>query len=153
MSVEVQIAVQRVGEPDAAQIIRWVHAVIDHMGDDEQRIGVCVRIVAEQESMRLNTNYRDQQVPTNVLSFPARVELPDSQETILGDIVICDPVVRREADAQNKAISSHYAHMVVHGMLHLYGYDHVDPREADAMEGIEREILERVGIGDPYRVS
>ena len=148
-----QFAVQRVGELDAAQIVRWAHAVIDHMGDDEAQIGVCVRIVEEQESMQLNTNYRDQREPTNVLSFPARGELPDSQGTILGDVVICDPVVQREADTQNKTISAHYAHMVVHGMLHLYGYDHVDPREADVMEGIEREILERVGIGDPYRVS
>jgi len=123
------------------------------MGGDPGTTEVCVRIVDENESEKLNSNYRDQNKPTNVLSFPADVEVPDSSLRYLGDIVICDSIVELEALKQKKCLTDHYAHMVVHGMLHLYGYDHIEPDEADVMENIEREILGQVGIADPYRES
>jgi probable rRNA maturation factor len=112
----------------------------------------------------LNDAYRGQNKPTNVLSFPADISLPagdgvpeaagraekTNEIKILGDIVICAPVVRREAQDQEKSVHDHCTHMVVHGMLHLYGHDHVDPAEADVMEDLEREILGGFGIADPY---
>lgn len=153
VSVEVQLAVRSESVPDEASIERWAEAVMERMRDAVPPTDVCIRIVEEDESRALNGTYRGKDKPTNVLSFPADVVLPDSDSRILGDIVICDPVVRREARTQHKRLEEHYAHMVVHGMLHLYGYDHQDPAEADAMEDIEREILGHMGIGDPYRAA
>lgn len=153
MSVEVQRAVSDEGGPDTASIEGWAQAVMTRMQDSPTGTEVCIRIVDEDESRSLNDTYRGKGKPTNVLSFPAEVTLPDSGVRILGDIVICDPVVRREARTQHKRLDEHYAHMVVHGMLHLYGYDHQDPAEADAMEDIEREVLGHMGIGDPYRAA
>ena len=123
------------------------------MHDAPEATDVCIRVVGEAESKSLNGDYRGVDRPTNVLSFPADLTLPDGEGKVLGDIVICDPVVTREAQAQGKLIREHYAHMVIHGMLHLYGYDHEDPAEADVMENIEREILDRLGIADPYRAA
>ncbi len=163
VAVEVQFAGSQSQLPEAFGITTWAETVIQHMGDDPDAVDVCVRIVDEAESRELNKNYRHKDKPTNVLSFTA--ELPPGLEAemkaemtaeinggqkLLGDIVICDPVVRREAQAQEKSLHDHYAHMVVHGMLHLYGFDHMNQAEADEMEGTEREILERFGIADPY---
>lgn len=136
---------------ETLSIERWAELVIDHMGENAERTEVCIRLVGELESRQLNADYRDQDKPTNVLSFPANVTLPDSTSSYLGDMVICAPVVQREAREQGKGVDDHLAHMVVHGMLHLYGHDHVEPGEAGVMESIEREILGKVGIADPYR--
>lgn len=152
VAVEVQFAIPQSREPDAAGISAWAEAVVERMGDEPARVDVCVRVVDEAESESLNLGYRQIDKPTNVLSFAADIVLPDTLNLnkILGDIVICDAVVRQEAQAQNKTALDHYAHMVVHGMLHLYGHDHLDQVDADEMEEIEREILERFGIADPY---
>jgi len=139
-------------DPDAERLVSWADAVIAELGCGLPT-DVCIRVVDEAESGSLNGRYRSQPKPTNVLSFPAEVSLPDAKQRILGDIVICDPVIKREASLQNKRVHDHYAHMIVHGMLHLYGYDHVDPVDADAMEDKEREILSGLGIADPYRVA
>ena len=123
------------------------------MGETPESIEACIRVVEEEESRALNSAYRKRDKPTNVLSFPADVIVPSGSgavKKILGDIVVCDPVVRREAQAQNKSVHDHYAHMVVHGMLHLYGHDHVDQADADVMEELEREILDELGVADPY---
>ncbi len=151
--VEVQRAVSDASAPGEKTLALWAERVMARMNDVAARTDVCVRIVGEKESRTLNREYRGIDRPTNVLSFPADLTLPDGKGKILGDIVICDPVVIREAQAQGKPAGEHYAHMVVHGMLHLYGYDHVDPVEADVMEDIEREILGRLGIADPYRAA
>lgn len=125
---------------------------MSRMGDKPEEVDVCVRVVDEAESESLNLAYRQIHKPTNVLSFAADIVLPDSLDVnkTLGDIAICDSVVQQEAQAQNKTVPDHYAHMVVHGMLHLYGHDHLDQVDADEMEDIEREVLERFGIADPY---
>ena len=112
---------------------------------------VCVRVVDETESRTLNRRYRGKDKPTNVLSFPADIELPEGR--VWGDIVICAPVVAAEAEAQGKALEAHFAHMVVHGVLHLLGYDHESGADAETMESLETEILGRFGIGDPYACS
>lgn len=109
---------------------------------------LCVRVVDQAESQALNHAYRGKAAPTNVLSFPADVPVPEL--AVLGDVVVCAPVVRREAQDQGKPYHDHFAHMVVHGVLHLLGYDHQSATDAAVMERLEIQILDRFGIGDPY---
>jgi len=114
---------------------------------------VSIRIVGEAESQSLNNQYRNKDKPTNVLSFP--MELPEdvSEELdllMLGDLVICSPVVEDEARQQGKASKSHWAHMVIHGMLHLQGYDHISESDAEEMESIEIKLLQKININNPY---
>jgi len=156
VSVEVQIVTDTPTPLDEAEIIDCAEAVIRRMGESPVVVEACIRVVEEEESRALNHTYRDKDKPTNVLSFPADVILPEEAGRtgkILGDIVICDPVVRREARTQKKNVQEHYAHMVVHGMLHLYGHDHAESAEADVMEDLEREILSEFGIADPYAAA
>lgn len=110
---------------------------------------VAIRIVDEAESAELNTTYRHKSGPTNVLSFP--FEVPEGvPNTLLGDLVICAGVVEREAGEQGKPLEAHWAHMVVHGMLHLQGYDHIEDSEAEVMEAEEIAILSDLGFSNPY---
>ncbi len=109
---------------------------------------VCVRLVDEATSRSLNNDFRQRDKPTNVLSFPADVALP--AVTLLGDLAICVPVVRREAAAQGKAFDAHLTHLFLHGVLHLLGYDHETDEEAHAMEALECAALAALGIADPY---
>lgn len=138
MPIEVQVACDD-EVPDAEQVSRWALAAL--AGDPRD---LCVRLVDEAEGLELNGRYRRRAKATNVLSFPAH------EKDILGDIAICAPVVRREALAQSKSLADHYAHLVVHGVLHLLGRDHENPSEAEAMEDEERRILEGLGIPNPY---
>ena len=146
MTVEVQIA-SSADTPDAAAIEGWALAALKRAsGSDAGE--VCVRVVDETEIRELNATYRHKDAVTNVLSFPADVDLPEAR--IWGDVVVCAPVVGREAAEQGKAYADHFAHMVVHGVLHLLGYDHETAAEADVMERLEIEILGRFGVSDPY---
>jgi probable rRNA maturation factor len=106
-----------------------------------------IRIVGAAEGRALNARWRGRDRPTNVLSFPAAASLRPRQ---LGDLVVCAPVVAREAREQGKALAAHWAHMIVHGTLHLLGFDHVRAADARRMEGRERALLARLGIADPY---
>ena len=115
----------------------------------EEALELVIRVVDANESQELNKTFRGKDYPTNVLSFPADIQLPEGP-TILGDIAICLPVVKREADAQSKRFDQHFAHMVVHGCLHLMGYDHEDEHDADQMEAKEIGILENLGYPNPY---
>lgn len=152
MPVDVQLAVDGPADISDASLAHWAEQVIRRMGDDPAVVAACIRVVEEEESKTLNRDYRHKDKPTNVLSFPADIAVP-SGEKVLGDIVICDPVVRQQSQAQDKRVQDHYLHMVVHGMLHLYGYDHLDPAEADVMEDLEREILGGLGVADPYATT
>jgi probable rRNA maturation factor len=117
---------------------------------------ISLRLVDETEMRALNHRYRGRDGATNVLSFPADLPpgLPDDAElSLLGDIVICAPVVRREASEQNKSEAAHWDHMLVHGVLHLLGYDHVDDDEAECMEALERDTLAELGHSDPYALT
>jgi len=110
---------------------------------------VALRIVDEAEMTQLNQQYRKKSGATNVLSFPA--EFPDGVDVpFLGDIIICAPVVAKEAADQGKSLDSHWAHMVVHGILHLQGYDHIDDAEAEQMESLEIKIMHLLGFANPY---
>ena len=109
------------------------------------------RLVDAEEGQQLNATWRNKDYPTTVLSFPA--DIPDGLLDIplLGDLVICVPVVEREAAEQGKALTAHWAHLVIHGCLHLLGYDHIDDAEAEEMEELERQLLAEIGYPDPYR--
>ncbi|UHQ56425.1 MULTISPECIES: rRNA maturation RNase YbeY [Microbulbifer] len=133
--------------PSDGQIAEWASTALrDHRDEAE----LSVRIVDEAESRELNRQYRGKDKPTNVLSFPA--DLPaDIAVPLLGDLVICAPVVAAEAEQQHKALPAHWAHMVVHGTLHLLGYDHIDDAEAEIMETLETRLLGELGFPDPYR--
>ncbi|HSP57375.1 MAG TPA: rRNA maturation RNase YbeY [Halomonas sp.] len=146
--VDRQVAVTAGGLPQLLELESWVAAVLARH-PDASRNELTLRFVDSVESRTLNRDYRGKDTPTNVLSFPFEgppgIELP-----LLGDLVLCHPVVLREAAEQDKTLHDHYAHMVVHGTLHLLGYDHLEDDEAEAMESLEREILAKLGIADPY---
>ncbi|RMG27590.1 MAG: rRNA maturation RNase YbeY [Gammaproteobacteria bacterium] len=144
LDVEVQFARDFPGFPEAERLAGWARACWSG-----RRAGVSIRVADEAESRALNARYRGRDRPTNVLSFPCD-PLPGVPEVWLGDLLVCAPVVAREAAEQGKPLEAHAAHMVVHGMLHLLGYDHQTEAEAEEMEGREREILERLGFPDPY---
>lgn len=133
--------------PDEADLRRWCElALRQRKGDSE----LTIRLVEEDEGRELNRTWRQKDYATNVLSFPA--EVPDELLDIplLGDLVICVPVVEREAVEQHKALQAHWAHLVIHGCLHLLGYDHIDDDEANEMESLERQLLAELGHADPY---
>lgn len=136
------------GEPD---LLRWAQAAWQSSGE----AGVVVRIVSEVESCELNRDYREKDYPTNVLSFPydaPPIPLDDDETEYLGDLVICQPVLEREAAEQGKTLSQHWAHMLIHGLLHLQGYDHITDEEATEMESLETSILDELGFPDPYQL-
>jgi probable rRNA maturation factor len=148
MPVDVQLASSAVQLPACLDIQRWAEAALEELVDDAEPPDLCVRLVDEAESRSLNDRYRGQDKPTNVLSFPADVVVPG--ENLLGDLVICVPVVLSEAKEQSKAAADHFAHMVVHGVLHLLGHDHDEPDAASRMEALELRILAEFGVQDPY---
>lgn len=153
VSVDVQIASSAAGVPAKRDIQNWVSTAIE-MLCDKPFCEVSVRVVDEAESRALNRRYRGIDGATNVLAFPAGADatpdLPPEAAGLLGDIVICGPVVEREATKQRKTAADHWAHLLVHGALHLLGHDHRGAEEAAAMEALEKRILASRGVADPY---
>lgn len=149
-TLHLSYGIPRTGVPAPASFRRWVEAAL--AGARRRRPAeLSIRIVGTREGRTLNRTYRDKDYATNVLSFP--VELPPGVRLpLLGDIAICAPVVRREATEQDKHIAHHWAHLTVHGVLHLLGYDHIVDTEAVRMEALETRILKGLGIADPYQV-
>ena len=144
--IEIQTIYKSNGQPVQEQIQRWVDAALEGFNQDTE---IVVRIVDEQESAELNEQYRHKPGPTNILSFP--VDVPDGIElNLLGDLVICAPVLEKEAVEQHKPLTDHWAHIIVHGVLHLLGYDHIDDDEAELMESKEITILNKLTIKNPY---
>ena len=140
LHLAVQYACDDPGLPDRAQLRRWVLAA------QEQALTVTIRFVTAREGRALNRDFRGKDYATNVLTF-----VYADEPAALGDLVVCLPVVKREAKEQKKPVVAHMAHMIVHGTLHLQGYDHeTGKRDAERMEAREREILARFGIADPY---
>jgi probable rRNA maturation factor len=141
LALSVQHAVRHVASPRRPQVLRWLRAAQEHPAT------VSVRCVDEEEGRSLNRDYRGKDYATNVLSF-----VYESEPAVIGDLVICVPVVLREAREQGKPAEAHFAHLIVHGMLHLQGYDHeTGARDARRMEAREREILAALGYPDPYQ--
>ncbi len=144
--IAVQYACTRRGVPAAGSLRRFADAALS----GRTKIpALTIRVVGERESARLNATYRGKAGPTNVLSFPFQAPPQVACDT-LGDMVICAPVVAREARAQGKPSRAHWAHMVVHAVLHLLGHDHIMVRQARIMEGLEKRILADLGYADPY---
>jgi len=150
LDVAVGYAIARKGLPSAASFRKWAAAAL---AGRIREADLAIRLVDTDEGRSLNRHYRGKDYATNVLSFPAELPegLPEGMRLpLLGDLVICAPVVAREAAEQGKPLNAHYAHLTVHGVLHLLGWDHEDDQEAEAMERLEREILAGLGIEDPY---
>ena len=146
LDVAVSYAAPRAGVPASTSFRKWVAAALKGR---IREADLAIRIVDEREGQALNRHYRGKDYATNVLSFPA--ELPEGVKLpLLGDLVICAPVVAREAAEQGKPVAAHYAHLTVHGCLHLLGWDHENDADAQAMEQLEREILAGLGLPDPY---
>jgi probable rRNA maturation factor len=152
--MQYELEVQRVAKsesiPDDSNFQLWVAAALAR---NPGQFALTIRIVDEPEARRFNLDYRNRDYATNVLSFPA--ELPEGlpaqfRHSQLGDLLICAPVVAREAGEQHRPESDHWAHLTIHGVLHLLGYDHVQADEAEIMESLETEILEKLGVPDPY---
>ena len=139
LNLSVQYACKREGLPLRADFVRWARAALVGGGE------ITIRLVDADEGQELNNEYRGKDYATNVLSFPY-----DTEPVVLGDLVICPSVVAREAAEQNKPLAAHYAHLTVHGMLHLQGWDHEEDDAAQAMEDEERKILAALGYPDPY---
>jgi len=153
LDVSVGYAVPRAGLPSALSFRKWIAAAL---ANRIREADLAVRIVGAREGRALNRHYRGKDYATNVLSFPAEldddIKLPKGVTMpLLGDLVLCAPVVAREAREQKKPLSAHYAHLTVHGALHLLGWDHDNDTDAECMERLEREILAGLGVADPYR--
>ena len=144
--LDIQLATSCADYPTEQQFQLWINTVLQ---EDDQDSEIVIRLVDDQESAELNQQYRHKQGSTNILSFP--FEAPDGFDTdLLGDLVICAPLIALEAQQQNKQLFDHWAHITIHGVLHLLGYDHINDSEAEEMEALEIKILSRLNINNPY---
>lgn len=151
LTINVGYAASRKGVPTSASFRAWVEAAL-RGAKRRKATELSIRIVDAKEGRTLNRDYRGKDYATNVLSFPA--DLPPALKLpLIGDLVICAPVVAREAAEQGKLARNHWAHMTVHGVLHLLGYDHIEDDDAEKMEALETRILAGLGIDDPYTVD
>lgn len=144
--VDVQYACRDKNTPAATEIRKWARSTLKKF---RRQAELTVRIVGKEEATELNERWRKARGPTNVLSFPCG-DTSGLEPDLLGDIVICAPVVEQEASAQKKKLKAHWAHMVVHGTLHLLGFDHIKKRDAEKMEAVEISILQLLGFNNPY---
>ena len=133
--------------PSETQIMQWLDVILPQFMDQAE---ITIRIVDQAESQQLNNTYRHKDKPTNVLSFPFESPI-EIDVPLLGDLIICKQVVEAEAQEQHKSLTSHWAHMIVHGCLHLLGYDHILDEEAEEMENIEIDIMRQLGFDNPYQ--
>lgn len=151
--------------PPSSQLLAWAQAA--WQGESSAEPELSLRIVSAAESQQLNNDYRGKNSPTNVLSFSMEIDAEllhvlEGQDvaeddnfstSMLGDLAICAEVVEHEANQQNKTLEAHWAHMVVHGMLHLQGYDHIENDQAEEMEALETSIMQKIGFSDPYQFT
>jgi probable rRNA maturation factor len=140
LALAVQFAIKPENAPTRHQFRKWALAALETDAE------IALRLVDAEEGQTLNRDYRGKDYPTNVLTFPL------NDEPLMGDIVLCAPVVAKEAAEQNKPLEAHYAHLTVHGVLHLQGYDHENEQDAEVMEALETQILSKLGYADPYRI-
>jgi probable rRNA maturation factor len=155
--VDVQYASELPDLPEVETLETWVELVLNHPEVDcpleipkEEELELSIRIVDEEEGLYLNQRWRGKAYATNVLSFPFE-STPGIPIPLLGDIVICAPVVAKEAYEQQKALQAHWAHLVIHGVLHLLGYDHIEDDDATVMEGLEVQLLAKLAYPNPYQ--
>ena len=148
--IDLQLACENANLPGETDFTRWVQCVLDAHEDTGNE--VTIRIVDSAESQSLNHQYRGKDKPTNVLSFPFESP-PEVALPLLGDLIVCADVVAAEAAEQGKSLSHHWAHMIIHGCLHLLGYDHIEEQDAGEMEALEVELLAELNIKDPYHID
>lgn len=149
LQIDLQVETSLGALPSEADFNHWARVAWD-----ESDAGVVLRIVDNEESQTLNRDYREKDYPTNVLSFPydpPPMPLEADEVDYLGDLIMCAPVVLREAQEQGKTLSEHWAHLLIHGLLHLQGYDHITDTEAEEMEGLEIQLLAKLGFPNPYQ--
>ncbi|MGB1270900.1 MAG: rRNA maturation RNase YbeY [Endozoicomonas sp.] len=145
--IDIQVNSTSAQLPSPEEIEKWASMAV---GKHRQEAEISLLVVDTEEGTRLNRQWRNKEEPTNVLSFPS--DLPEALKLpLLGDLVICAPVVEREAGEQKKSLTSHWAHMIVHGTLHLLGYDHIEDNQALEMENLETVIMQKLGFPDPYQ--
>ncbi len=147
LELDLQIATDNNRLPTQDNFELWVRTAL---GNTMTEAELTIRIVDDVESQNLNSTYRGKDKPTNVLSFPFEAP-PEIEIPLLGDLIICASVVEQEAIQQNKPSQAHWAHMVVHGCLHLLGYDHINDAEAEEMESLETQLIEKLGFNNPYK--
>ncbi|MCJ8304263.1 rRNA maturation RNase YbeY [Shewanella sp.] len=147
LDLDLQVATDNERLPSQEDFELWVRIALRNTMNQAE---LTIRIVDEAESQTLNSSYRGKDKPTNVLSFPFEAP-PEIDIPLLGDLIICAPVVELEAKQQNKSLQAHWAHMVVHGCLHLLGYDHIQDAEAEEMESLETQLVESLGFNNPYK--
>ena len=148
LTLDLQIATDEARVPDSGSLRQWAESA--WLGDSDTEI--TLRVVDDAESAELNATWRGKDYPTNVLSFPFEAP-PGVPIELLGDLVICAGVVEKEAREQGKSLRAHWAHMVIHGMLHLQGHDHQDDSEAEAMEALETRLMQTLGFPAPYQTT
>ena len=146
IDLDIQIAVDDQPLPNDDEFQRWVEIALADQLDEAE---LCIRIVSSEESQELNSTWRGKDKPTNVLSFPFEAP-PGFSSSMIGDLAICADVVATEAKEQNKALNAHWAHMVIHGVLHLIGFDHINDEDAEEMEALEIKLLAQLDIPNPY---
>jgi probable rRNA maturation factor len=145
--IDLQIACEASELPSLEHFQRWADLALTAVTDE--KFELTIRLVTIEESQQLNSQYRHKDKPTNVLSFP--FEVPEGIElNLLGDLVVCVPIVEQEAKEQSKSLFDHWAHMIIHGCLHLLGYDHISDADADEMEALEIKVLAELSIDNPY---
>jgi probable rRNA maturation factor len=147
--VNIQLVCSENNIPTLKQFRTWLKAALHSQAKKIQHAEVNIRIVDENESANLNKMYRHKIGPTNILAFSYNPP-PETQIDLLGDLVVCAPIVLKEAKDQHKNIEAHWTHLIIHGCLHLLGYDHVQTQEADIMEALEIQILQKLGLDNPY---
>lgn len=145
-TVDVQFGLDESGLPTADEFMFWAVVALENI---DTELELSIRIVDEAEATQLNEKWRDMEGATNVLSFPTEIT-EEIQPRPLGDVVICAPIIAREAIEQEKPIADHWAHMVIHGTLHLLGYDHIETLEMKKMESLEIKLLNQLNINNPY---
>lgn len=143
IEIDIQIESTHEGIPESSELVKWTTAALK-----AKTAEITIRIVDEEESAQLNHTYRNKEGPTNVLSFP--MTSPHDQKLLLGDLIICAPIVFKESLEQEKNCQDHWAHMVIHGVLHLQGYDHIDETDAKKMQAKEIKLLSTFGVANPY---
>jgi len=147
--LELQIVTESGDLPEQQHFQIWLDAALAEIELDGADTEVVIRLVDDAESGQLNQQYRHKAGPTNILSFPFEAP-PGLELDLLGDLVICAPLLAREAQQQNKPLLHHWAHITVHGVLHLLGYDHINEQDAEEMEALEIDILHKLNIANPY---
>lgn len=149
LSLDLDNGCEDADSPDEDQLRRWISAALRSQAGSRDDAEIALKIVDETEGAALNQQYRGRQGATNVLSFPFAAVTPEPLP-MLGDLVICAPVVAREAAEQNKSSEAHWAHMLVHGVLHLLGHDHLTDEDAERMEALETQIMQQMDYPAPY---